>query len=317
MRLGIDLLKPPALFRNMTGRGVRMVWTLEGPFSTADYSYRLTSDFVRFDNNGFTGLHAEGRGRLTPWPMRVPIRLSARAITGVGDVAGAMLANPRIEGWLAITPKLVRGDGLKLTSAKWNGKISLLIDLVTGRFEVTLSGAMQRYLIPGLGIVDVITDLKVVPGPNGKGSHVVGTAKAWVRRLDNSFFRDLTGGLPSLTTNLERGNDGIVHFTNLQIYSPKLRLSARAALPATAPSTSSLRAGRRNTGRCGSCSTAISSGRGSTCCSIVPTTRSASERCICCCCRPRPVSIIAPAAGRGSGRSPAPARSCSRTMRRR
>ena len=43
-------------------------------------------------------------------------------------------------------------------------------------------------------------------------------------RFDNSFFRDLSGGLPSLTTNLERGNDGIVHFTNLQFYSPELRL---------------------------------------------------------------------------------------------
>ncbi len=136
-----------------------------------------------------------------------------------------MLAYPKIEGWLTITPRLVRGEDLKLTSAKWNGKLSLLIDLVTGRFEVLLSGAMKRYLIPGLGIVDVITDLKVVPGPNNKGSHVVGTAKAWVRRLDNSFFRDLTGGLPSLTTNLERGNDNIVHLANLQLYSPKLRLS--------------------------------------------------------------------------------------------
>ncbi|MFL6759696.1 translocation/assembly module TamB domain-containing protein [Sphingomonas sp.] len=226
LRLGIDLLKPPALFTNMTGKSVRMVWTLDGPFATADYSYRLTSDFVQFDNNGFTGLHAEGRGRLTPWPMRVPIRLAAKAITGVGDVAGAMLANPVIEGWLAITPKLVRGDGLKLTSAKWTGKISLLIDLVTGRFDVLLSGAMQRYLIPGLGVVDVVTDLHVVPGANNHGSHVVGTAKAWVRRLDNSFFRELTGGLPTLTTDLERGNDGIVHFTNMQIRSPKLRLSA-------------------------------------------------------------------------------------------
>jgi translocation and assembly module TamB len=225
MRLGIDLLKPSALFSNMTGKSVRMVWTLDGPFATADYSYRLTSGFVQFDDTGFTGLHAEGRGRLTPWPMRVPIRLAARAITGVGDVAGAMLANPQIEGWLAVTPKLVRGDGLRLTSAKWNGKISLLIDLVTGRFDVLLSGAMQRYLISGLGLVDVVTDLHVVPGANGHGSHVVGTAKAWVRRLDNSFFQSLTGGLPSLTTNLERGSDGIVHFTNLQIFSPKLRLS--------------------------------------------------------------------------------------------
>ena len=225
MRLGVDLLKPPALFANMTGRNVRMVWTLDGPFATADYSYRLTSPHMQFDDTGFDDLRAEGRGQFGPWPMRVPIVLSARAITGIGDVAGAMLANPKIEGWLAITPKLVRGDGLRLTSAKWAGKISLLIDLVTGRFDVTLSGAMQRYLIPGLGVVDVITDLRVVPGPNNKGSHVVGTAKAWVRRLDNSFFRELTGGLPSLTTNLERSNDGIVHFTNLQLYSPKLRLS--------------------------------------------------------------------------------------------
>ena len=225
MRLGIDLLKPPALFTNMTGTNVRMVWTLDGPFASAEYSYRLTSPHVQFDDTGFDDLRAEGRGRLGPWPMRVPIILSARYITGIGDVAGAMLANPRIQGWLAITPKLVRGDGLALGSAKWNGKISLLIDLVTGRFDVQLSGAMQRYLIAGLGIVDVVTDLHVVPGPNNKGSHVVGTAQAWVRRLDNSFFRDLTGGLPSLTTNLERGNDGVVHFTNLQLYSPKLRLS--------------------------------------------------------------------------------------------
>jgi len=226
LRLGIDLLKTRSLFPNMTGRNVRMVWTLDGPFATADYSYRLTSEFVQFDNNGFIGLHAEGRGRFTPWPMRVPIRLSAKAITGIGDVAGAMLANPTIEGWLTVTPKLVEGRDLKFSSARWNGKLSLLIQLADpGGFELLLSGGMQRYLIPGLGIVDVITDLRVVPGPNNKGSHVVGTAKAWVRRLDNSFFRELAGGLPSLTTNLERGNDGIVHLTNLQLYSPKLRLS--------------------------------------------------------------------------------------------
>jgi translocation and assembly module TamB len=41
--VGVDLLRPPALFPNMTGRNVRMVWTLDGPFATADYSYRLTS----------------------------------------------------------------------------------------------------------------------------------------------------------------------------------------------------------------------------------------------------------------------------------
>src|SRR5206468_437591 len=118
MRLGIDLMKPSALFPNMTGKSVRMVWTLDGPFATADYSYWLTSPHVQFDDTGFDQLRAEGRGRLAPWPMRVPIRLSARSITGIGDVAGAMLARPQIEGWLTVTPKLVRGEDLKLTSAK-------------------------------------------------------------------------------------------------------------------------------------------------------------------------------------------------------
>ena len=100
-----------------------------------------------------------------------------------------------------------------------------MVDLVTGRFEVLLSGAMHRYLIPGLGVVDVLSDLRVVPGAGGHGSHVVGRAQVWVRRLDNSFFASLTGGLPRLTTDLVRDRDGIIHFTNLQLYSPKLRLS--------------------------------------------------------------------------------------------
>ena len=167
----------------------------------------------------------KGAASSLPWPMRVPLRLQARAITGVGDVAGAILANAKLEGWLAITPKLVRGQDLQLTSAKLNGKLSLLIDLVNGRFEVLLSGGMTRYLIPGLGIVDVLTDLRVVPDPSGRGSRVIGTGKAWVRRLDNGFFRDLTGGLPRIETNLERGPDGVLRFTNLQLYSPKLRLA--------------------------------------------------------------------------------------------
>ena len=223
--IGVDLLRPSALFPNMSGRNVRMVWTLDGPYATARYAYRLSSPGVKFDNTGFLDVSAVGSGKLSPWPMRVPLRLTARAITGVGDEAGAILANARLEGLLTITPQLVRGDNLRLTSDKLSGKLSLLIDLRTGGFEILLSGGLKRYLIPGLGIVDVTTDLRVIPGPNGKGSRVVGTGKAWVRRLDNSFFLNLAGGLPRLETRLERTPDGILHFTGLELYAPKIRLS--------------------------------------------------------------------------------------------
>jgi translocation and assembly module TamB len=46
-----------------------------------------------------------------------------------------------------------------------------------------------------------------------------------VRRLDNSFFASLMGGLPRIETRLERGPDGVLHFTGMQLYSPKLRLA--------------------------------------------------------------------------------------------
>ena len=81
VQVGVDLLRPPALFPNMTGKNVRMVWTLDGPFATANYAYRLTSPQVAFDQTGFVDVRAEGRGRFTPWPMRVPMRLTARRTT--------------------------------------------------------------------------------------------------------------------------------------------------------------------------------------------------------------------------------------------
>ena len=227
LSLGVDLLRPPALLDNMTGRNVRLLWTLDGPRESATFAYRLTSPQVAFDNTGFVDVRAEGRGKISPWPMRVPLLLTARAITGIGDVAGGILANLSLEGILSVTPQHIRGDKLRLRSAKVDGTLSLLIDLKTGQFDIAISGGLKRYLIPGLGIVDVETQLQVVPGPGGKGSRVIGKAQAWVRRLDNSFFASLTGGLPRLTTDLERGQDGILHLRNLQLYSPKLRLSGQ------------------------------------------------------------------------------------------
>ena len=137
---------------------------------------------------GFVDVRAEGRGRLAPWPMRVPLMLRAAAVTGVGDVAGGILRNISLEGMLAVTPKLIRGDKLALRSDKLNGNVSLLIDLTTGRFDIVLSGGLKRYLIPGLGVVDVETRLHVVPGPERQGiARRRQGATAWVRRLDNAF----------------------------------------------------------------------------------------------------------------------------------
>jgi translocation and assembly module TamB len=225
LRVGADLLRPPALFPNMTGQKVRLAALLDGPFRSFAFAYRLTSPRVAFDNTGFEDVWAQGRGRASKAPVAVPLVMSARRVTGVGDVAGGILANLRVEGVLKVTGKALTGEGLDLTSDKLKGKLSLFVDLVTGHFDVVLSGGVARYLIPGLGIVDVLTELKVVRHPSGKGTLVTGKGRAWVRRFDNRFLAGLAGGLPYLEADLVRGNDFILHFRNLVLTAPKIRVA--------------------------------------------------------------------------------------------
>ena len=225
MRIDARLLQPPALFPNMTGRSIALKAMLDGSFATARFDYLLTADRAAFDATGFEQVRASGQGRLGGSPVNVPLRLTAARVTGVGDVAGGILHNLSVEGVLKVTSKLVTGENLRFSSDKLTSRITLLIDLVTGRYDIALSGQLGRYLIPGLGIVDVKTSLKVVPGPNGKGTRIIGRGEAWVRRFDNAFLRGLAGGLPYFETGLERGTDGIVRFVGLKLRAPSIRLA--------------------------------------------------------------------------------------------
>ncbi len=225
VRIAARLLRPPALFPNMTGRGIELRAILDGAFAAARFDYRLTAERVAFDQTGFEQVRAAGRGRLSPAPVILPIAITAARVTGVGDVAGGILRNLSVTGPLRITPREVTGDGLVLRSDKLNGRITLFLDLRTGQYQVGLTGGLRRYLIPGIGLVDVQSRLTVVPGPGGRGARVVGTGSANVVRLDNAFFASLTDGLPRIITGLERGNDGILYLRNLVLTSPGLKLS--------------------------------------------------------------------------------------------
>ena len=225
VRIAADLLQPKALFPNMTANRVRMTALLNGVLRRAAFAYRVTSPRIAFDNTGFEDVRAEGRGRLSDAPVSVPLLFTARRVTGVGDVAGGILANLRVQGILKVTARQLTGEGLTLVSDKLRSKISLFVDLVNGRYDVVLSGGLTRYFIPGLGIVDVTSELKVVPNPGGRGTLVTGRGRAWVRRLDNRFLLGLAGGLPQIETDLVRTNDGIVRFTNLRLTAPSLRLA--------------------------------------------------------------------------------------------
>ncbi|MEG3175998.1 translocation/assembly module TamB domain-containing protein [Sphingomonas sp. RB3P16] len=225
VRIHAFLTRPPALFPNMTGRAIELRALLDGTFATAAFDYRLTAQRFAFDDTGFEDFRAAGRGHFSKQPVLVPIVATAARVTGVGDVAGGILRNLTIGGVLRITPKLVLGDDLKLTSDKLNGRINLLLDLSDGRYEIGINGGLGRYRIPGLGVVDVQTTLKAVPGPGGRGTRVVGQGTAQMITLENAFFRSLGGGLPRVVTGLERTPDGILHLNNLVLTAPQIRIT--------------------------------------------------------------------------------------------
>ena len=225
MRIRAQLLQPAALFPNMTGRNIELRVILDGAFATAAFDYRLSADRFAFDETGFEVARAGGAGHLSPAPILIPVRFTAARVTGVGDVAGGILRNLTVDGVLRVTSKLLTGDDLRVTSDKLKAHINLMLDLASGQYSIGINGALGRYLIPGLGVVDVTSTLKVVPGPGGKGTRVIGTGTAQMVRLDNSFFRSLTGGLPRITTNIERTPDGTMLFTHLVLTAPQLRLA--------------------------------------------------------------------------------------------
>lgn len=225
VRLTARLLQPSALLPNMTGRNIEFRAILDGPFASAMFDYRLNADRLTIDKTGFDRARAAGQGHLSKLPITLPIKLTVADVTGVGDVAGGILRNFVLDGALKIDAKTVRGDALRFRSDKLNGTLNLMLDLKSGQYQLGLAASLARYLIPGLGIVDVASNLHLVPGPGGKGARILGTGSAQVVRLDNEFFRSLAGGLPHLTTGLERTSDGILHFTNLVLTAPAIRIA--------------------------------------------------------------------------------------------
>ncbi len=219
------LLRAATLVPGMTGSNVVLKARLDGTFANAAFDYLLTAPRVAFGTTGLDGVRASGQGRLGSSPVRVPIRLSAQRITGLGDVAGGILRNISVEGVLLASQTTLIGNDLRLRSDKLTGKLAVFVDLATGRYDIGLEGQLGRYLIPGLGIVDVRSQLKVVPGPGGKGFRVVGQGQAFVRRLDNGFLASLAGGLPRIDTGLERGPDGVLYLKNLRLTAPALSIT--------------------------------------------------------------------------------------------
>lgn len=226
--IDVGLKRPQALLRNFGAQGLIARVRLNGPFSGARFDYLLKADQMRFGTTVLHGVRATGEGRLAGnGTTLVPVDLSAQRVEGQGDIAAAILSGARLTGVLQLRDGAVTGKPMKLRSPRMNAELVVLMDLRTGRYDVALSGTIDRLAVRGLGIVTVQSRLRAVPGVGG-GFTVTGEAAASMSRLDNATLRTVTGGLPRMRADIALDATGRLTLRNIDLRAPKLRFAGSA-----------------------------------------------------------------------------------------
>lgn len=224
--LDVKLTRPQALLKSMRGRDVVAKVRLDGPFSAFGYEYLISARQLAFDRTVISDVRADGKGRKAKnGATLIPVRLRARRLDGQGELVEGIVRNFVVDGMLQLKGQQIVSNPMTIRSDKLDGKLLMLADLKTGRYDFGLDGQIRGLFIRGLGIVDLTSKLRAVPGPRGAFS-LSGNAMAKMRRLDNSFLQGLGGGLPVLKSGLSLGPDSRLTFTGLRLEAPLLSVSA-------------------------------------------------------------------------------------------
>lgn len=224
LRVDARVLRPEALLDDARGSDLRLALVLDGPFATPVVDYQVDGAAVAFGTTGVERLHAEGRTRLARGgPVVVPVAATAARVTGVDEAVGGMLRNLRLNGQLRVTPEQVLSDDLRLRSDGLDATVVVAFSFATGRYDVLLKGTINRYVVDGLGVVDLATDARLAPTAAGEVG-VSGNVTARVRRLESAGLRETLGGLPTISAAFQRLPDGTIRFSRGQLTAPKLRV---------------------------------------------------------------------------------------------
>lgn len=226
MRVDVKLLRPDTLLKGVKGRDVAAKVRLDGPFATLGYEYLLTARQITADKAIINDLRAQGKGRaVANGPALVPLRLTARSVDGQGALVAGILRNFQLDGVFRIDGQQLVSNPMSLRSDKLRGKLLVIADLATGRYDAGLDGQIDGLFIPNFGIVDLTSKLRAVPRADGSFG-LTGNAMGRVRRLDNEFLRTLGGGLPTLRSGLELMRDGQLALSAMRLESPLLNMTA-------------------------------------------------------------------------------------------
>ncbi len=193
LRINAALLTPGAIMEKVKGRDVRASIILDGPMATPFIDYDITAKTLAFDATGIENLKASGRAVIDADRIRIPISATASRVTGLNAAAGGLLQNLRVKGDFAYAGGKLISDNLKINSDRVDATAIILADLQNALYRGALKGRVNDYKIDGVGIVNLNTDVELVPGPKG-GFGLSGRFGVRTARWENASVRDFLGG---------------------------------------------------------------------------------------------------------------------------
>jgi len=193
LRINAALLTPGAIMEKVRGRDVRASIILDGPMATPFIDYDITARNLAFDATGIENLKASGRAVIDTDRIRIPVNATASRVTGLNAAAGGLMNNLRIKGDFAYAGGKLISDNLKIDSDRIDATAVILADLDNALYRGALKGRVNDYKIDGVGIVNLNTDVELVPGPKG-GFGLSGRFGVRTARWENASVRDFLGG---------------------------------------------------------------------------------------------------------------------------
>ena len=218
------LIQPGAVAPNLGGRNLRLALILNGPFATPGVLYDLRADRLTFGTTTVEGLRAVGSARVRADDIVVPVSARATRILGYEAAAGGPITNVRLDGEIGVTGSRLVSDNLRLRSDRINATVALALDFATGRYLAAIQGRVNNYLVDGVGLFDITTDLDLTSQAGGFGLR--GRIAARSRRIDNTTVADLLGGPATVAANVALEPSGLVRVDNVRLSSPLVRITS-------------------------------------------------------------------------------------------
>ncbi|MEA1014501.1 translocation/assembly module TamB domain-containing protein [Sphingosinicella sp. LY1275] len=224
LRVAARLTRPGAIAPNLSGRDVRLAMVLNGAFARPVVAYDLQAAALGFDGTIVEGLRARGRARATDDRITIPVSATARRISGLNPAIGGLLTNVALEGTFNMAGSSILSADLRIRSDKLNATAVIAANVARGEYRAGIQGRINNYLVEGIGLLDIDSNLDVVS--EGQGFGIRGKVAVRTRRIDNASARDFLGGNAIVTAQLEMDSAGLIRLNAIRLASPQLRITS-------------------------------------------------------------------------------------------